>query len=245
MGNNIKADFSIRLLYLHPDLLTDEILQAVKESEKVLHYFDIPFQHASEHILKLMGRTGNLESYVSLVDKVRSYFPDAVIRTTIMLGFPTETQQDFDLVYKFLEHCHFTWVGSFLYSLEEGTKAFVMTTYKEHKSLEKKAKKWQKELEKFQQVITEKDLTKFIGNTYKVLIEEKYEDLDLGVGRIYAQAPEVDTLTLVSSPDLECGKIYDCIITGLNGLDFQAERRLFVENEQNEQNEQNEKNEKY
>ena len=221
--NRLEGNFKIRMLYLHPDLLTCEILEKISKCEKVLHYFDIPFQHVGQKILLSMGRTGNAEKYTELVRSVRSYFPDAAIRTTIMLGYPGDTQQDFSLVCEFLKNCHFTWMGCFLYSFEENTKAYEMTNLKEHKALIKSAKKWKTELENLQQIITLQELKNFVGKTYKVLIEEVFTDRNLAIGRIYAQAPEVDGLTLVSGPDMECGKLYLCKITDVDGVDFHAD----------------------
>jgi len=220
--SNIEGDFAVRLLYIHPDWMTDSMIKAVKNSKKILHYFDIPFQHASENILKPMNRTGNSESYYELVQKIRAEIPDAVIRTTIMLGFPGETEEDFKTVENFIKKCRFTWMGGFVYSLEEDTPAFSLTTEEEHEKLAKEASKRQKKLEKIQQKISSEELEKFVGTTQNVLIEENVEGEDLSIGRIYAQAPEVDGLTVVMGRDMEAGKIYKCIITKVNGMDLEA-----------------------
>lgn len=222
--DSLDGDFAIRLLYIHPDWMSDDIICAVKRCKKVLHYFDIPFQHASEHVLKPMKRSGNIDSYCALVEKIRSEIPDAVIRTTLMLGFPGETEEDFETVRGFVKRCHFTWMGSFVYSLEEDTEAFALTTEKEHEVLAKKALRRQRELEKIQQKITEGELEKFVGNTYKVLIEENVEGEDLAIGRIYAQAPEVDGLTVVMGRNMVPGGVYTCGIRRVNGVDLEAVR---------------------
>jgi len=220
--NGVEGDFVIRMLYIHPDWMTDRILDTVKDCKKVLHYFDIPFQHASEHILRPMRRTGDIESYVALVRRIREAIPDAVIRTTLMLGFPGDNEQDFETLLSFVRSCRFTWMGSFLYSREEDTPAWEMTTEKEHKALAKKAAKWQKKLEKVQQDITASELTRFVGNTYKVLIEEVLEGQDMAIGRIYAQAPDVDGLTVVNGSGMKGGSVYDCRIVRVNGVDLEA-----------------------
>lgn len=218
----IDGDFKIRMLYLHPDWVTDEIIQTVKNSKKVLHYFDIPFQHAAKEIVQSMGRTGDPSVYNKLVKKIKQEIPDAVIRTTIMLGYPGDSRDNFEIVKDFVKDCKFTWMGSFTYSLEEDTKAYDLTTEEEHKKLEKQAKKWQKELEKVQSQITLQALNSFVGKEYDVLIEELVENEDLAIGRIYSQAPEVDGLTVVMGHDMLPGRVYRCGITKVNAPDLEA-----------------------
>lgn len=223
--DSLDGDFAVRLLYIHPDWMTDEIIGTVKNCRRVLHYFDIPFQHASEHILRPMRRTGNSDSYVQLIEKLRAAIPDAAIRTTIMLGFPGDCEEDFEIVLDFIRKCRFTWMGSFIYSLEEDTVAFEMTTEEEHRKLASKAKRWQKKLEAVQQEITNKALHEYIGRKLPVLIEEVMEDSDMAIGRIYAQAPDVDGLTVVNGKDMKAGCVYDCSIVRVNGIDLEAVKR--------------------
>jgi len=223
--DSLDGDFVVRLLYIHPDWMTDEIIETVKGCKKVLHYFDIPFQHASEHLLRPMHRTGNSEAYIKLIEKIRTAIPDAAIRTTIMLGFPGDCEEDFEIVLDFIKKCRFTWMGSFIYSLEEDTDAYEMTTEAEHKKLAAKAKKWQKKLEETQQEITSKALQSFVGRKLPVLIEEVMEESDMAIGRIYAQAPEVDGLTVVNGEGMKAGCVYDCTIVRVNGIDLEAVRK--------------------
>lgn len=220
--NALEGDFSVRLLYIHPDWMTDEIIETVSSCSKVLHYFDIPFQHASEHLLVPMRRTGSAASYTALISRIRKAIPDAAIRTTIMLGFPGDCEDDFEQVMEFVRTNNFTWMGSFLYSLEEDTPAYAMTTEKEHKALLKKAARWQKKLEQLQQEITCAQLQTFVGRKLDVLIEEVMDNADMAIGRIYAQAPEVDGLTVVNGSGMECGKVYRCAIVRVNGIDLEA-----------------------
>ena len=223
--DSIEGNFVVRLLYIHPDWMTDKIIETIKNCRKVLHYFDIPFQHASEHLLRPMHRTGNSDTYVKLIEKLRAAIPDAAIRTTIMLGFPGDCKEDFDIVLDFIKKCRFTWVGSFIYSLEEDTDAYEMTTEAEHKEMAAKAKRWQKKLEAVQQEITNKALQDFIGRKLPVLIEEVMEDAPMAIGRIYAQAPEVDGLTVVNGKDMKAGCVYDCTIVRVNGIDLEAVKK--------------------
>jgi len=219
---SLDGTFKIRMLYIHPDAFPLELLDIVKNNPKIIPYFDIPFQHASSKILKPMKRTGNFEIYSHLVDTIREKLPQSVIRTTIMLGFPGDTQEDFEEVYKFVEHCKFNWMGSFLYSREEGTYAWDLTNEDEHKALIKKAKVWQKKLQKLQEKISLEKLQSFVGTECNVLIEELIEGEDLAIGRIWAQAPEVDGLTVVMGHDMAPGNVYKCGITKVNGVDLEA-----------------------
>ena len=219
---DIEGTFKVRLLYIHPDAFPLELLDMVRKNDKIIPYFDIPIQHASEKLLRPMKRVGDEKIYTDLITKIRTALPECVIRTTIMLGFPGETDEDFDKVYEFVKDNRFNWMGSFVYSLEEGTYAYGLTTEKEHKALAKVAKSRQKKLQKLQEKITSECLQSFVGKEYDVLIEELVEGEDLAIGRIWAQAPEVDGLTVVMGRDMVPGKVYRCGITKVNGIDLEA-----------------------
>ena len=218
----IEGNFRVRLLYIHPDAFLLELLDLVKSNEKIIPYFDIPIQHASEKLLRPMKRMGDEKIYTDLITKIRSVLPGCVIRTTIMLGFPGETDEDFEKVYEFVKTNRFNWMGSFVYSREEGTYAYGLTTEKDHKALAKVAKTRQKKLQKLQEKITEECLQSFVGKEYDVLIEELVEGEDLAIGRIWAQAPEVDGLTVVMGRDMVPGRVYRCGVTKVNGIDLEA-----------------------
>lgn len=218
----LKGDFKVRMLYIHPDAFPMELIGLVKNNPKIIPYFDIPFQHASPKLLVPMKRTGNRLVYEKLIDTIRRELDNCVIRTTIMLGFPGDSKEDFDEVYKFVEHCRFNWMGSFLYSREEGTYAWDLTTEEEHKALIKRAKTWQKKLEKLQEKISSQRLEEFVGQECNVLIEELIDGEDLTIGRIWAQAPEVDGLTVVMGRDMVPGQVYRCGIRKVNGIDLEA-----------------------
>ncbi len=218
----LDGDFRVRMLYIHPDAFPMELIDLVKNNKKIIPYFDIPFQHASPKLLVPMKRTGNREVYQKLIDTIRAELGECVIRTTIMLGFPGDSQEDFDEVYKFIEHCRFNWMGSFLYSREEGTYAWDLTNEEEHKALIKKAKLWQKKLEKLQEKISSQRLEEFVGKECDVLIEELIDGEELAIGRIWAQAPEVDGLTVVMGRDMVPGQVYKCGIRKVNGIDLEA-----------------------
>ena len=221
---DIPGDFRVRMLYIHPDAFPFGILDMIRTNPKIIPYFDIPIQHASAKLLRPMKRMGDSAVYTDLVSRIRSALPGCVIRTTIMLGFPGETDDDFDMVYDFVKTNRFNWMGSFVYSREEGTYAWDLTDEKTHEALSKVAAKRQKKLEKLQEKITSEHLQEFVGKEYDVLIEELIEGEDLAIGRIWAQAPEVDGLTVVMGRGMEPGKVYRCGITKVNGVDLEAVR---------------------
>lgn len=221
---DIPGDFRVRMLYIHPDAFPFEILDMIRDNPKIIPYFDIPIQHASPSLLRPMKRMGDAASYTDLVGRIRNALPGCVIRTTIMLGFPGETDEDFGMVYDFVKTNRFNWMGSFVYSREEGTYAWDLTDEKTHAELSKVAAKRQKKLEKLQEKITAEHLQEFVGKEYDVLIEELIEGEDLAIGRIWAQAPEVDGLTVVMGRGMEPGKVYRCGITKVNGVDLEAVR---------------------
>ena len=221
---DIPGDFRVRMLYIHPDAFPFGILDMIRTNPKIIPYFDIPIQHASAKLLRPMKRMGDSAVYTDLVSRIRSALPGCVIRTTIMLGFPGETDEDFDMVYDFVKTNRFNWMGSFVYSREEGTYAWDLTDEKTHEALSKVAAKRQKKLEKLQEKITSEHLQEFVGKEYDVLIEELIEGEDLAIGRIWAQAPEVDGLTVVMGRGMEPGNVYRCGITKVNGVDLEAVR---------------------
>ena len=221
---DIDGDFRVRMLYIHPDAFPYEILDMIRTNPKIMPYFDIPIQHASEKLLRPMKRMGNAESYTAMVRRIREALPECVIRTTIMLGFPGETDADFDAVYDFVKTNRFNWMGSFVYSREEGTYAWDLTDEETHLALSKVAAKRQKKLEKLQEKITAERLQEFVGKEYDILIEELIEGEDLAIGRFWAQAPEVDGLTVVMGRGMVPGNVYRCGITKVNGVDLEAVR---------------------
>ena len=220
--SSLDGDFVLRMLYIHPDTFPMDLLPLVKERKRILPYFDIPVQHADPKILRAMGRTGSRQIYLSLVDKIRESLPDAVIRTTIMLGFPGEDEETFEEVKRFISEGRFDWMGSFTYSREEDTPAYKMRNKREHDKAHKAAQSYQKELMEMQNVISEERMHRFVGNTYKAIIEERIEGEDLYFGRIYAQAPDVDGLTVISAKDLKPGDVVDVKIIKSMGFDLDA-----------------------
>ncbi len=220
--SSLDGDFVLRMLYIHPDTFPEDLIGLVAERSKILPYFDIPFQHASHRILLSMRRTGSVEIYADLVRRIREKCPDAVVRSTLMLGFPGEEREDFEELLRFVKLARLDWMGSFTYSREEDTPAYDMRGEKEHNKAHKRALKWQKELEEVQSAITEEQLQRFVGNTYSALIEEKVEGEDLAIGRIYSEAPEVDGLTVVMGRDMKPGDVVSVGIRAVRGVDLEG-----------------------
>ncbi len=220
--SSLEGDFVLRMLYIHPDTFPSGLIELCQERKKILPYFDIPFQHADPVVLKAMKRTGNPEIYLGLINRIRTALPEAVIRTTLMLGFPGEDRKAFDTLLDFAENASFDWMGSFLYSREEDTPAYDMRGEEEHEKAHDRASRWQKELEKLQERITAERLERFVGKEYTALIEEKIEGEDLAIGRIYAEAPDVDGLTVIMGRGMEPGDRVRVGITRTRGVDLEG-----------------------
>ena len=219
---SLEGDFRLRLLYIHPDTFPEELISIVKNSEKIIPYFDIPVQHSSERVLRKMRRCGNTEKYLALISRIRSEIPEAVIRTTLMLGFPGEEREDFDELLSFVRQARFDWMGSFLYSREEDTPAFDMRDEKAHEKAVKRAARWKNELEELQSAITEERLQGFVGKKYTALVEENIQGEDLSIARIYSQAPEVDGLTVIMGEGIAPGDVVEVGIRAVRGVDLEA-----------------------
>ncbi len=222
--SSLSGDVFYRMLYIHPDTFPEGLIELCRERRNILPYFDIPFQHADPKVLRPMKRTGNPETYLALIERIRAALPDAVIRTTLMLGFPGEDREAFDTLLGFVRSARFDWMGSFLYSREEDTPAYDMRGEEEHEKAGKKAARWQKELEATQEEITAERLQRFVGNEYTALIEEKVEGEDLAIGRIYAQAPDVDGLTVIMGRGMEPGDLVRVGIRAVRGVDLEGVR---------------------
>ncbi len=219
----IPGDYWIRLLYIHPDHFPLELLDLCREDPRLLPYFDLPFQHGSRRVLHRMGRSGDAGQYLQLIEKIRTVLPSAVIRSTLMTGFPGETKRDFDQLTRFQDNARIDWVGAFVYSREEQTPAWSYTGPIRNRLLRRKAQKRKKELEERQIAITEERLDRFVGKTLDVLIEEAVQGEEIYLGRGYMQAPEVDGLTVVHTDAvLEPGARVPVRITGRRGVDLEA-----------------------
>ena len=207
----------IRLLYCYPEEITDELIEVMATNPKICHYVDIPIQHSENAILKRMGRRTSREDIVELVGRLRTAMPDIAIRTTLISGFPGETQELHDGLVDFVDECEFDRLGVFTYSPEEGTPA---AEYEDQVDGEL-AVKWRDEIMELQQEISYEKNQQMIGSTQKVLIEGYLVDDDVYVGRTYRDAPGVDGIVFVSAPyELIAGSFVDVKITEANEYDL-------------------------
>lgn len=221
--DRIEGSFRIRLLYIHPDHITESLLQTIAESQKILHYFDIPFQHAAASVLKRMGRRGDRMTYLFLIETIRRLMPDAVIRSTFMAGFPGESDRDAEEVALFLREAALDWVGFFVYSREKGTPAEKMTGPLRHRLMQKKAERRKRRWETVQAEMTAEKMKRYVGLEMPVLIEEVFQGEPLAVGRVWFQAPEVDGCVVVKGGSPKPGELMRCLIDRANGPDLEAE----------------------
>lgn len=207
----------IRLLYCYPEEITDDLIEMMAANPKICHYIDIPIQHSENAILKRMGRRTSREDIVELVGRLRSAMPDIAIRTTLISGFPGETQEQHNGLVDFVDQCEFDRLGVFTYSPEEGTPA---ASYPDQVD-EAVAEKWRDEIMELQQEISYEKNQEFVGTVMKVLIEGYLSDDDVYVGRTYRDAPGVDGIVFVSAPyELMSGTYVDVKITEGNEYDL-------------------------
>ncbi len=193
--NKIEKLQWIRLLYCYPDRITDELIEAIKNNEKVCHYIDIPMQHADGKILKAMNRKGDKESLLALVNKLRDEIPDIIIRTTFITGFPGETDEEFTTLSEFVNEAKLDRVGCFAYSREEGTPAYDFPNQVDPEISAERA-----EIIMGQQYeISEEKLSSYIGKTLDVLVEGYDPYTDSYYGRTYMDAPDIDNNVVLTS----------------------------------------------
>lgn len=184
----IPGIYWIRILYCYPEEIDDELIDAIASEKKVCNYLDIPIQHAADSVLKRMGRRTNEEELRRIITRLRGKIPDIALRTTLISGFPGETQEDFEELYRFVNEMEFDRLGVFTYSQEEDTPAAIMP---EQVSEELKAGR-RKELMELQQEIAFEKAEGMIGKVLDVMIEGKVADEDVYVARTYRDAPNVD-----------------------------------------------------
>jgi ribosomal protein S12 methylthiotransferase len=208
MLSKLEGDFWIRLMYCHPDHIDDRLIDALATVPKVVHYIDIPFQHASKKVLQSMNRKGDADIYLQLVQKLRKAIPDIAIRSIFMVGFPDEDDSDFKLLLEFVKQAQLDRVGVFMYSPEEGTRAFAKgdTVKKATK------KKRHNMLMKLQQKISRQRLQATIGKTVQVLVEEQVDPQNY-LGRTQYDAPEIDGIFFLTAHNVRVNDIVTAKIT--------------------------------
>ena len=210
----------IRILYCYPEEITDELIAVMKKEKKICHYLDIPIQHSEDTILKRMGRRTNRAELVSLVEKLRKEIPDIVLRTTLITGFPGETEEEFKNMVDFVDSLEFDRLGEFPYSAEEGTKAAEM----DGQITEEVKESRRDEIMALQQEISADKAASRIDDEMSVLIEGYLYEDDIYIGRTYMDAPKVDGNVFVrAEEELISGDIVPVRITGANEYDLMGD----------------------
>ncbi len=207
----------IRLLYCYPEEITDELITVIKEEKKICRYLDLPIQHASDTVLKRMGRRTSKKDLVRLIKKLRRMLPGIALRTSLITGFPQETEEEHNELLAFVEEMKFDRLGVFTYSKEENTPAARM---KGQVSSRDKRRR-QKELMKLQQTIAFRKAEERIGKRYMTLIEGKLPGEDVYLARTYMDAPGIDGYLFVESMEhYESGEFVKVKVTGARGYDL-------------------------
>lgn len=212
----------IRLLYCYPDRITDELIETMKNQEKIVNYIDLPLQHADDKILKAMNRRGDQALIRSVISKLRSEIPDVVIRTTFIVGFPGEGEEEFETLAEFVNEIEFDRLGVFTFSPQEGTPAYDMDNQVED---DVKTRRGEVIMQDQYSIMEEKNNEK-IGKTYKVVVEDYDGYSDSYTGRTYMDAPEIDGLIkFTSHKDLDIGDFVDVEIFDIEDYDLIGEAK--------------------
>lgn len=208
----------IRIFYCYPDRVTDELIDVIASEEKICSYIDIPLQHCNKDILKSMNRFGSYDELKDLLNKMKSKIPNLSLRTTFMVGFPGETEENFEELCKFVKDIKFDKMGCFAFSPEEDTPAYDFENQIDEDVKNKRAEV----LMDIQYTITEEANKNRVGNIYKVIIDEK--DGEKYVGRSYLDSPEIDSgIIFTSKNDLKVGTFVNVKITDFDGYDLLGE----------------------
>ncbi len=189
----------IRFLYSYPEGITDQLINTVKNNDKICKYFDIPIQHISDGILKKMNRKTNKEQITNLITKLRNEIPEVTLRTSLIVGFPGEKQNDFEELSEFVENAKFDKLGAFMYSKEEGTPASKLPEQVYGKTKKSRYNK----IMKIQQKISNENLQSRIGQIVEVLIEDMSFDGKYLIGRTKQDVPEIDGIIYIKNKDKE------------------------------------------
>lgn len=208
----------IRLYYCYPQRITDELIEVIRDNEKICSYIDVPLQHSDATVLRNMRRVGTGEDYKALIAKMRKEIPGLALRTTLMVGFPGETDEQFENLCAFIKDVKFDRMGCFAFSPEEDTPAYDMVN-----QLDDDVKNHRQEiLMDLQYGISESLNKSRVGKTYKVIVDSVKDNVC--VGRSYMDSPEIDTgITFSSTPDIKIGDFVNVKITDVDGYDLVGE----------------------
>jgi ribosomal protein S12 methylthiotransferase len=207
----------IRLLYCYPDCLTDELIDTIAQEEKICNYIDLPLQHADKTVLRRMRRAGDEASLLALVQKLRDRIPGVVIRTTLIAGFPGETEAQFETLERFVKKAQFDRLGCFAYSAEEGTEAAAMDN-----QLDEETKRRRADLiaQTQYEIFCERQKL-HVGKTYDVLVDGFDEENLLYLGRTYMDCIEIDAQMILSTEEeLLPGQFVRAVVTGVCDADL-------------------------
>lgn len=215
----INGDFIIRILYAYPTNINQELLDVIKSNSKIANYLDIPLQHINDRLLKLMGRPANSQFIMKLIDNIRNQIPEITLRTTFIVGFPTETETEFNQLLNFIKLYKFDKVGAFQYSKEEGTFAASLNPQIPDKI---KYKRYSN-LMKIQQSISKIKNQRFKGKIIKVLVEKYDKDKKIYIGRSENDAPFVDGVVKILKGNCKLGQFYPVKIINTCEYDLAGE----------------------
>ena len=216
----IKEFKWIRFLYSYPESITDELIETVKNNEKICKYFDIPVQHISDRVLKRMNRKTTGKDIIEKVDKIKTKIPEAILRTSLIVGFPGETEDEFNELYNFVKMGKFDKIGVFEYSKEDGTPAARLPEQIHYKT---KRRRYNKIMECAKETSKEK-LKSNIGITYEVLVENKSLNGKYYIGRTYMDIPDTDGMVFINcAKDLKAGTWVKCKIVDTKEYDLIGE----------------------
>lgn len=215
----VNGDYHIRLLYMHPRGIDKALIGLIAKEERIIKYMDIPIQHSEDRILSMMGR-GYTKAYLEdLMGEIRAVCPDCIVRTTVMVGFPGESEEEFTSLCDFIKRWGVDIIGAFIYSREEGTKAFRI---KGHIKSNIKRLRFEKVME-LQNEISRERLQRLIGSKTKVIVEEEGERFN--TGRILEQAPDVDGIAFIKGRCIK-GEIRECKVVKTIDYDVVVELEI-------------------
>ena len=215
----IKELHWIRFLYSYPEGITDELIQVVKKEKKIAKYFDIPIQHISNEVLKKMNRKTSKENIEKLISRIRKEIPGVALRTSLIVGFPGETKEQFEELYDFVEKIKFDKLGVFEYSKEDGTPAATMPNQIHHMTKKSRFNK----IMSLQQEISREKMKAKIGTKQEVLIENKSFDRKYYIGRTKSDVPDIDGVVYIKNNKLEINEFVNCKITDFKEYDLVGE----------------------
>lgn len=214
----IQGDFWIRLLYLYPTDITEDIVQVIAEQDKIVKYIDVPMQHSEDRILRLMGRRGSRKEYLKIIRRLRQSIPGVVLRTTFIVGFPTETEDEFQRLIDFIEEVQFERLGVFIFSPEEGTKAYSL----KGQIPQQIKKRRYEEIMSRQAIISLEKNRLLVGKKFDAVID--YIDGDVAVARLSSHTPEIDGVVILENAgNLEAGNKVKVLVTEAYEYDLKGE----------------------